>query len=562
MCVPITVHEADSALRLAQRAKDLGADLVEFRLDEFFTGQAADESGDGGGGDTREVREIVRLISTSPLPCIATCRPVSEGGAYDGPEDARIALFERLGTAFGRLESGEQEHPPRYLDVEYATYARSANIRQKIHLAIEHPEQLRALQTSLILSTHDFAGRPRDLTRRLLAMRQTPAKVLKVAYLARSLRDNLELFDLLAQRDRPMIALAMGEFGLMSRILAPKFGGFLTFASIAPTETTAPGQPTIDDLLHLYRFRAIRPSTAVYGVVAYPVAHSLSPHIHNAAFEAMGIDAVYLPLPIPGGPADPGASSSGGTWYEPLKATLLDLVHYAPLHLAGLSVTIPHKENLVRLALEQGWDLDEVSRAIGAANTVKIERDAAGMPARIAVSNTDAPALVGAIRDTVGDLAGLDVAVYGAGGAGKAAAYGLARAGACVTVYNRDPSRAAALASSLAGLGLEVRAADAASFPASAHAIAINATPVGMNGGPNPDSSPFDPATLPVSACVAETVYAPVRTPLLRAAEKAGLRTIDGVSMFVRQAALQFTNWTGRPAPAALFERIVREAAG
>lgn len=536
LCVPITVTDPSSALRDARQAKDLGADLVEFRLDDFFH------------GEDEQVDPIVHLISESPLPCIATCRISSEGGHYDGPEDARVSLYERLGTAFGK-----GEHPPRFIDVEHAAYTRSANIRQKIKLAIEHPEQVRDLQTSLILSTHDFNGRPTDLTRRVLAMQeQAAAKVLKVAFRARSLRDNLELFDLLAHRDRPMIALGMGEFGLMSRILAPKFGGFLTFASLRSATTTAPGQPTVGELLDLYRFRSIGPETAVYGVVGHPVSHSLSPHVHNAGFESVQHDGVYLPLPVSEG-------------YESLKATLLELIHHPKLDLRGLSVTIPHKENIVRLAREQGWAVDEVSAAIGAGNTVVIERGRDGLPTSVGVFNTDAPALLQSLTDSVGAVDGKKVAIIGAGGVARAAAFICARAGAHVAIYNRGQDRAEALAASLNQVvpaGITAAGFDA--LPRFRADIYINCTPMGMKDGPAPEA-----VALPIAemqdwepgAAVMDTVYRPVETPLLRAARQAGLRTVDGVPMFVNQAAAQFTRWTGHAAPVRLFERIVREHA-
>ncbi|MBX3377264.1 MAG: type I 3-dehydroquinate dehydratase [Phycisphaeraceae bacterium] len=533
ICTPIPVPSPDAALRDAHAAKAAGADLVEFRLDDFFT------------GDDAQVPAIVALISDCPLPCIATCRLAAEGGHYDGPDDARISLFERLGTAFGK-----EEHPPRYIDIEAATYDRSANIRQKINLAIDHPEQIRDLQTSLILSMHDFQGRPADLTRRVLAMsRHAAAKILKVAFLARSIRDNLELFDLLAHRDRPMIALAMGEHGLMSRILAPKFGGFLTFASLHPSAATAPGQPTIADLLNLYRFRSIKPTTSVYGVVGSPVSHSLSPRLHNAGFDAVNHDGVYLPLPIAPG-------------YESLKATLLELIHHPTLSLRGLSITLPHKENIVRLAREQRWSLDAASDAINAANTVSIERTSTGEPARIEVANTDSPALARSIAEAVGEIRGKRIALLGAGGVAKAAAHALRSAE--LTILNRTRSRAQSLADSIPG----ARAATLSEFqPVSPvpFDLIINGTPLGMRDGPAPDASPLSPEllrALPSQTIVMDTIYTLLETPFLRAAREAGLRTLSGVSMFVDQAAAQFTRWTGAPAPTRLFERLVREHAG
>jgi 3-dehydroquinate dehydratase/shikimate dehydrogenase len=535
LCVPILAPDTDIALREAHAAKDGGADMVEFRVDDIFHGY------DSPTGE----EAVAHLIDHTPLPCIITCRAASEGGHYDGPDDARISLYQRLGTALGVTI------PPRYIDVELSTYQRSANIQQKVHLAVGYPDERRDLQTSLILSTHDFKGRPQDLARRILAMRSIPAaKVLKIAYLARSLRDNLELFDLLADRDRPTIALAMGEPGLISRILAPKFGGFLTFASLRPTTTTAPGQPTIHELLHTYRFRSIDKDTAVYGVVGHPVSHSLSPHIHNAGFDAIGLNAVYLPLPIAAG-------------YESFKASVLELIHYTPLNLRGLSVTLPHKQNLIRLAQEQGWELDEVSTAVGAANTVAIDRDTANTITRIRTLNTDARALVSTLEQEIGPVAGKRIAIRGAGGVGKSAAISLAAAGASVTVFNRTYDRAAALAESLDPVSrAQIAADDLGNLTRSRFDAYINCTPLGMKDGPAPDGSPLpiaDIARLAPGATIMDTIYNPLETPMLRAARESGLRPISGLPMFIAQAAAQFTAWTSQPAPAQLFDRIARE---
>ena len=243
ICVPIPVTDPHLAARDAAHAKQQGADLIEFRIDEFFSGDHDTHAAEN------QARQLAALISQSPLPCIVTCRTAAEGGHYDGPEDARIALFEHLTRA-----NAKGHHPPRYIDVEHASYTRSANLRQKINLALSiqggvgqpNPDA----PTSLILSLHDTRARPADLLRRLADMYATPAaSVVKVAYTARSLRDSLELLDLPQHAPKPTIALAMGEFGLLSRVLAPKFRGFLTFAPLRPASATAPGQPTLDDLL-------------------------------------------------------------------------------------------------------------------------------------------------------------------------------------------------------------------------------------------------------------------------------------------------------------------------
>ncbi len=550
------VNEIDAALADCAEAKRLGAEIAEYRIDQAFSGNA--EGAESSDADaSRETAEIERLIRYSPLPCIVTCRPAFEGGFYDGDDSSRISLYQHLGSI---------ENPPRYIDVEAATVSRSANIRQKVLLAVDHPDQPRGLETGLILSTHDFERRPSDLTRRLLAMRAEPvAKVIKVAYRARSLRDNLELFDVLREADRPTIALCMGEFGLMSRVLAPKFNAFLTFASLRDSSATAPGQPTITELLQRYRFRSISKTTRVYGVIGWPVGHSLSPLIHNAGFESVGHDGVYLPLPI----ASDADADDGN--FESFKATVLELIDHEGLDFCGASVTIPHKEHLVRLAHEQGtsrnWFLTPGAAAIGAANTLTIERDGAGRCVRIVADNTDASAITDCLRDLLPDLDGHAVAILGAGGVARAAAWATASQGATAIIYARTKSRADKIASDLAPhVSGKVVAADWDSRHRACARAFINCTPIGMKDGPAPDASPIEPAALtgcnPADAVYFDTVYNPLRTPMLALASDSSARTIDGASMFVRQGAMQFKMWTGKDAPDAMFDRLVRARLG
>lgn len=528
LCVPILVHDAAAALADAAAAKAAGADLAELRLDGWFQGT----------GDAAEMAAVADLVRDCPLPVIVTCRAASEGGHYDGPDDARVALYEYLGTS---------QHPPRYLDLELATYERSANLRQKVHLAIDYPARRRADAPSLILSIHDFNTRPADLARRIARIAvNDAASIIKVAYRARSIRDNLELLDVITETGKPTIALGMGEFGLMSRILAPKFGGFLTFASLRPTTTTAPGQPTIAELLNRYNFRSIKRSTRVYGVIGWPVEHSISPAVHNAAFDAIMHDGVYVPLPVPASD-DPEAS------YASFKATVLELLGQPGMYFSGASVTIPHKENLVRLAREQRWLMYEESESTGAANTIN------ATTGNVVIYNTDIPAIVECIQAEAGLLAGKRVAVIGAGGVGRGATWGLAKAGAIVVLFNRTPDRAIAAATQLTatltpGVGT-ITAGHWDDLGTVTFDIFVNCTPLGMKGGPSPDESPLPEGTvrrLTPATIVMDTVYNPSETPLLRACKAAGAKTIPGVEMFIRQASLQSLKWTNQTPPDGL----------
>tara|TARA_R110002073_G_scaffold207517_3_gene367686 strand:- start:170479 stop:172110 length:1632 start_codon:yes stop_codon:yes gene_type:complete len=532
ICVPIMVEEANAALLDASLAQAKGAELVEFRVDLLF------EQRDEESLEVRTAR-VLDLVKESPLPCIVTCRPHWEGGEYHGDDDERISLYEALGTS---------DHPPAYFDVELATYTRSANIRQKVNLAVDHPKQNRQVTTRLILSSHDFEGRPSDLTRKIIAMNEEPAcAVVKIAYRARSIRDNLELFEILRDRQKPTIALGMGEFGTMSRILAPKFGGLLTFASLRSESTTAPGQPTIDELLNLYRFRSINSSTEVYGIIGWPITQSMSPLVHNAGFEAVGWDGVYVPMPVEGS-------------YESFKATFASLADESNLNLCGASVTIPHKKHALGGAENIGnWNPFD----IGATNTLRLYHyDPANPESTLwQCANTDAESISRIIDESIGELRDRKVAIFGSGGAATAAAYVAASRGASVSLFNRSELKAQLLTDSLNKLELNGIIQVSSNVDAS-YDLYINCTPVGMTGGPDPEglSIPIpDMPPLPPETVFFDTVYNPIETPMLKAAKERGYRTIDGVQMFVKQAEAQFELWTGQSAPEGLFDDLVRK---
>jgi 3-dehydroquinate dehydratase/shikimate dehydrogenase len=517
LCVPIMVESAEQALADAFAAQQAGADLVEFRLDRFT--------------DDRDA--AVKLVDNCPLPTIVTIRPDWEGGEYDGDDATRIALIEFLGTTC----TG-----PAYFDVELATYDRSANLRQKVMLVVDHENQPRPTDTGLILSSHDFQGRPADLLRRVKAMTEFGScRVVKLAWFARSLRDNLEAFEIIRDRHKPTIALCMGEFGLMSRVLAKKFGALLTFAASDADHGTAPGQPTIDELKTLYRWNALNQGTQVFGVIGDPVGHSMSPAIHNVGFDAVNYNGVYLPMRIP-------------PEYEHFKATVGSFLNFAPLDFRGASVTIPHKRNLLRFVGESGGEIEPLAAKIGAANTLTV-RDNGSLYA----SNTDYAAALDSVCDAMGleraALKAKRVAVLGAGGAARAVVAGFSAYEAEVTVYNRTLDKANALAQTF-----DAHSAKLADIQSADYDILINCTPIGMH--PHVDAAPFDFTSDPSPATssprvVFDTIYNPVETKLLREAKAAGCTTVSGVEMFVRQAAAQFTLWTGQAAPTDRFRETV-----
>ncbi len=525
LCIPIAVEapaEIPLALERATRARVLGARLIEWRCD-------------GLASDANALDAITRLIRESALPSLVTIRSSDEGGTCALSENARLALLARV----ARLEQA-----PRMIDVEFASL--QEDLARGLFAAAFTGAQISddpdAQPTRLIASSHDFLGRPVDLQRRVAAMQEDAlVSVVKVAWTARSVRDNLEAFDILATRSKPTIALLMGEFGLMSRVLAPKFGGFLTFASDAKDSATAPGQPTVRELRDLYRFTSIEPSTRVFGVIGWPIGHSRSPAFHNARFREAQYDGVYLPLPVP-------------PEWEHFKATLGALIDHDRLDFSGASVTLPHKEHLVRFTQERGGTVDADAAWLGAANTLLVAPAGAPAQQRLRALNTDMQAAVEVFTEACAargiTLGGARVAVLGAGGVARAVAGGLALAGANVAVFNRTHERAQQLANDLTGR--VVTREDGSTFTTRVVARSldllgcdemqgiVNCTSVGMEGGEDAGKSPLsDEVHLTSSMIVMDTVYAPKLTPFLKGARARGAMCIDGEAMFTRQAQLQ-----------------------
>lgn len=515
LSVAVEAPEAvDAALARAGTAAEQGAQLVEWRVDLL--------PGMEGGLDA-----AMRLVEASPLPSIITCRPTWEGGLFDGEEAERLNLVRVLMDA---------AHPPRYVDIELQAWERERHWRAMFPPSDNGEVRDRA---RLVLSAHDFDARPRDLLQAIARMAAEPScAAIKVAWFARSLRDNLEAFELLRARHKPMIALCMGPFGQVSRILAPKFGGLLTFASDQPGEETAAGQLTLGELSTTYRFHSISERTRVYGVIGWPVEHSRGPMTHNSAFAAAGFDGVYLRLPVP-------------PEYEHFKATVGAMIDAAHLDFRGASVTLPHKEHLMRFVEERGGRIDDAARLAGAGNTL-IVGSAGGLECR----NTDSPAAVEALCAAMaietGALREKRIAILGAGGVARAIVGGLMPLACEIVIFNRNPDRASELVvwfTSQPGdeQTSTIRAGEMSELSDGPFDVHINCTPLGMAGGPAPDESPLpDDAPLGGACTVFDTVYEPQRTALIQQAEARGARVVTGLDMFARQAARQFEAWTGQ----------------
>lgn len=457
-----------------------GADLLEIRIDGLEDAASA----------------LPDLLARSPIPTIVTCRSVSEGGMFEGEEEERVALY-RIATASG--------HPPRYLDIEYEALTK-------------HPLLLDSLsntETGVILSWHAMTHRPKDLFQRAADMQDVAGvDIVKIVWRARSIRDNLDAFEILRTKQQPLIVMCMGEYGLMSRVLASKFGGFATYAAVEGHEPTAPHQPTVQTLQSMFRFKELNKQTKVYGIIGSHVSSSASPAFHNRAFAEAGVNAVYLPLSIP-------------PEWEQLKASFLELFHNDLLQLAGASVTIPHKEHVFKLIKSLSGQFDDISLNIGAVNTVA--QDDSGLRA----TNTDVLA-ISQLLNTSGD-----VLILGAGGVARAAVVAMATQDATPHIAARNPEQIKCLTDALP-CTLATQEMDA--FDA-----IINCTPIGMKGGGDPDGDPLlelaPQVQLSDQTIVFDTVYAPADTPFIQRATAHGCQTILGKEMFALQARLQQEWW-------------------
>jgi 3-dehydroquinate dehydratase/shikimate dehydrogenase len=479
VCAVITEEMIDAARAAIKQAASV-ADLIEVRLD-YLT-----------DFDFTDVNVLRALLEASSLPAIITCRAVSEGGRQKVNDDLRLSLL----AAASRVAS--------YCDVEASHY------EQLLRFS---PDTSR-----LIVSYHDFSGTS-DLDAIYDRITCLPAAVHKIVTRANNASDSLAIFKLLERaraEERPLVALAMGVAGLMTRVLGPAFGSFLTYGTLGPGKESAPGQPTCHELVNSYRVHKISRATSITGIIGSPVAHSASPAMHNCSFAELGLDFVYLPFEVE-------------DLTEFFRRFVRPETREINWNLAGLSVTIPHKRDVIPLLDE----VDPTARATGAVNTVVVN------DGRLIGYNTDVRGAMEPLEKLL-PLAGESCAVIGAGGAARAVIHGLLERGARVQVFARNPEKAGELSNSF---GVTVSPLESLSS-SEAH-IVINTTPIGMRGH-SEGSSAVPRASLRGRRVAYDLVYNPLETRFLTDAREEGCITISGLEMLVAQAALQFELWTGK----------------
>jgi 3-dehydroquinate dehydratase/shikimate dehydrogenase len=489
VCVAIT---ASNAVEMVQKADQVVREnpFIEFRLD-YLPKPAL---------GLQRLRTFVEYHPEALI--VATCRRAANGGKFRGSIASQVDLLAKMAHLGCHLVDVELETAARLKPADFAKLRRSAN---------------------LILSFHDFRG-TKKLEETFAKMREYPADFFKIVTTANSLYDNVVMMKFVEKysHEYSMIGLCMGEQGVISRLLSLRAGSQFTFASVHPGEETGPGQLAARTLRETFRIDQLDAATKVYGVVGDPVANSLSPAMLNTAFRRENVNAVYLAL------------------HAKSMDDLLKCVSGIPI--AGLSVTMPYKEEILK-HLDK---TDPLTTKIGACNTVVRSQDG-----NLYGFNTD---VFGVVRPLEGRLRlqGAKILVLGAGGAARAAVFGLKERGADVYILNRTPGPAQTLAKKARAKAINRTLLKKLEFD-----VIINATPVGMEGN-------RDPLLISEEEFKAryffEMVYMPGETKMVKIARAKGMHVILGAEMFVQQGARQFEIWSGKPAPVTEMQRVVEFA--
>lgn len=443
------------------------------------------------------------FAANTAVTAIATCRREENGGKFAGSLAAEMeVLCKAAATGFQLVD----------LELE------SAEVLKKGEL-----QKLRDTGVALIISHHDFNS-TKDLDKVFERIAPFQPDFYKIVPTAKTLSDNVTLMHFMERMHEKanIIGICMGDAGIISRVLGVRAGSVFTFAAATQGEETGPGQIAARTLIETYRIDQVDAATKVYGVAGNPIKSSLSPIMMNTAFRRETVNAVYLAL-------------------QTAKVSdLINLVREIPIQ--GLSVTMPHKQEIMA-HLEK---TDPLSAKIGACNTVLRAQDG-----KLYGFNTDVAGIVGPLEKRM-SLRGAKALVLGAGGAARAAVFGLRDKGADVFIFNRTPETAQKLAKQSGSKTIKKEALAKTPFD-----VLINATPAGMAG--QKTASVIDAKDLNTKL-VFDLVYNPIETPLIRMARQQNISFITGVEMFVQQGARQFEIWTGKPAPEEEMLRVVLHA--
>ena len=494
ICVPVCVRRLDE-LRDEIDAAAAAGDIVEIRADCL---EVTDPN----------PAQFLHHVPAGERPFILTQRSPEQGGQSEHDYETRRRFWSSL-----------KEFPPNcFVDLELNLVEDFATGKSAEVLPVDWRQ--------VICSHHDFNRVPDNLEQIFERMLRTPAATIKIAVQPGDSVDCLPVFELLdraRQRGRQMIAIAMGPAGLMTRVLGPSRGSLLTYGSRDKGKGTAPGQVRASELRDLYRIDRIDRDTQIFGIIGQPVGHSLSPQMHNAAFAAGSLNAVYIPFEVT-------------DVVQFIRRMVHPKTRELDWQLKGLSVTAPHK-SIVMQCLD--W-IDPAAREIGAVNTI-VEKDD-----ELHGFNLDAAGFMAPLHEALGTISNTRCAVIGAGGAARACVWALRNEGAQVTIFARDAEQGEFLAQAFA---VDYEQLSHNSF--SSFDLVVNTTPVGTRGERENETAATAEQLRGVRLAY-DLVYNPLETRFIREARAAGCEVLAGIEMLLAQGVEQFKLWTGEEANIAV----------
>lgn len=487
ICVSVCAETAEELIGQIRRAEEF-ADVIEVRFDCL---------------EKDDIRNLIVNLPVIEKTYLFTYRPKDEGGKRELSLGKRLKFWELV---FWSVKSDFM------IDIE---------CEPRLMVAVD-PHKTRR-----IVSFHDFDGTPDNLGLTWSVMSALANGMVKIAVKAHDITDSIavwKLVDRAKSEKKRVIPIAMGEAGKWTRILGLAHGAFMTYASLDPGKETADGQITAKDLIETYRVKELNENTQVYGVIGDPISQSLSPYMHNPAFAAADIDAIFVPLSVRNLDAF-------------MRRMVMPKTREVELNFGGFSVTMPHKQAIMRY-LDA---FEPTAEKIGAVNTVKVE------DGKLIGFNTDAHGFITPLRSRFGDLSHARVAVFGAGGAARACVYALKEEKADVTVFARDAKKGEAFANEF-GIDFKQLITGNRQSTSVFSDIIVDATPNGMKGSLEQESL-FSAEQLASVKFVYDLVTKTVDTPIIREAKKAGVPAIGGLEMLIAQGAKQFEIWTRCEAP-------------
>jgi 3-dehydroquinate dehydratase/shikimate dehydrogenase len=496
ICLCLTAKTIKRNLEILNKYRKF-ADIAELRVDCL---------------EADERLYIRRFPELANIPIILTIRRDVDGGYFTGGEGARVKLLAN-GMAYASADSR--------LNFAYVDIEDDFNVP-----SLE--EAARTFGTKIIRSFHNMNGIIDNIPAKIKSMQRAGDEIIKVALAAKSTADVLKLFQ--ASKTFPnlnKILISMGHYGAYSRILAERFGSFLTYsAALSENETTAaPGQMDVRELAELYRFRKITKKTRIYGIVGNPLKHSVSPWLFNTLFALENTDAVYVPFP----------SNSINDFLELAK----------DIDVQGLAVTVPYKESVLHGLVASSNGV----QSIGACNVLYRRDDG------WSGDNTDCLGFSASLLEFLDkkNLNHKKVTIIGAGGISRAVASEIHRLGGKALVLNRTVHKARNIASqyNFRWGGLDNQGIEMMSKYCD---IIIQTSSAGMEEHETAD--PLELYSFSGKEAVMDLIYTTAETPFLKRAAAAGCKTINGYDMVIRQLRMQYANFFKKEIPEKLLLQI------